>query len=200
MRNTALRGVVARCLSGVCNSLASLLLAASAMALLFTGPFSAAQDSKTPAVLPAPSSGKAIVCIYRVSRFTGSASHDEIFVNDTHLGKLLNGEYEFLEVPAGNVVIAGLPKMYYGGVIQSTGAALAQARQKENERARFEAEAGRTYYYKWTAGAMGTGIKVALVDPSVGAQEMSKLHLSKPPDDTNASQGETKDSAKPGPQ
>jgi hypothetical protein len=167
------------------------------MTLFCTGPVSAAQDSKSPAVLPAPSSGKAIVCIYRVYRFTGSAAHDEIFVNDLHLGKLLNGEYEFAEVPPGTVVIAGLPKMYYGGIIQSTGAALAEARKKENERARFEAEAGKTYYYKWTSGAMATGIKVTAEDPSVGAREMSKLHLSKPPDDTNASQAEKNDSGKP---
>ena len=112
MHNTAFGGVAAPCLSRACKSLASLLLASSAMVFLFTGLVSAAQDSKTSAVLPAPFNGKAIVCIYRVSRFTGSASHDEIFVNDTHLGKLLNGEYEFLEVPAGTVVIAGLPKMY----------------------------------------------------------------------------------------
>jgi hypothetical protein len=196
MRNTAFGGVALRCLSGACISLASFLLASSAMAFLILGPISAAQDSKTPAVLPAPSNGKAIVCIYRVSRFTGSASHDEIFVNDTHLGKLLNGEYEFLEVPAGSVVISGLPKMYYGGIIQSSGAALARARQKENERARFEAEAGKSYYYKWTAGTMGTEIKVTPVDPSIGAREMSKLHLSKPPDDKNAPQAEAKESGK----
>jgi len=170
------------------------------MTFLFTGPVSAAQDSKTPAVLPAPSSGKAIVCIYRVYRFTGSASHDEIFVNDTHLGKLLNGEYEFLEVPAGTAVIAGLPKMYYGSVIMSAGAALNDARKKENERARFEAEAGKTYYFKWTAGTMATMIKVTPVDPSTGAKEMSKLHLSKPPDDTDASQAGKEDSGKPAPQ
>jgi hypothetical protein len=180
-------------------SLAGLLLASSAMAFLFTGPVSAAQDSKTPAVLPAPSNGKAIVCIYRVYRFTGSASHDEIFVNDTHLGKLLNSEYEFLEVPPGTVVISGLPKMYYGSIIMSAGAALAEARKKENERARFEAEAGNTYYFKWTAGTMATMIKVTPVDPSVGAKEMSKLHLSKPPDDTDASKTETKDTGNPAP-
>jgi hypothetical protein len=111
-----------------------------AVPFLFLGSVSATpSDSKSLAVLPAPSAGKAIVCIYRVSRFTGSASHDEVFVNDTHLGKLLNGEYEFLEVPAGTVVINGLPKMYYGSAIMSAGAALAQARKKENERARFEA-------------------------------------------------------------
>ena len=104
------------------------------MAFLFTGPISVAQDSKTPAVLPAPSSGKAIVCIYRTYRFTGSASHDELYVNGTHLGKLLNSEYAFMEVPPGTVVISGLPKEYYGGVIMSAGAA-AESSQAERKRA-----------------------------------------------------------------
>jgi hypothetical protein len=158
------------------------LLAICAFAYLFTGPLVVAQDKKQASVLPAPSTGKAIVCIYRVGRFTGSASHDELYVNGTHLAKLLNGEYAFIEVAPGTVVISGLPKMYYGSAIMSAGAALAQARQKENERARFEAEAGSTYYFKWTAGTMATGIKVTQVDPLVGAPEMAKLHLSKPPD------------------
>jgi len=186
MRNTAFSG-----------SLANLLFAFSATAVVFTGPISVAGDSKTPAVLPAPSEGKAIVCIYRVGRFTGSAAHDELYVNDTHLSKLLNSEYAFMEVAPGTVVISGLPKMYYGGIIQSTGAALNEARKKENERARFEAEAGKTYYFKWTSGAMATGIKVTPEDPAVGAKEMSKLHLSKPPDDKDAAKPETKDTDKP---
>lgn len=184
MRKTAISGAAAWYRRATCKPLACLLLAFSAMAFLFTGPVSVAQESKTPAVLPAPSNGKAIVCIYRTGRFTGSAAHDELYVNDIHLAKLLNGEYAFTEIAPGTVVISGLPKMYYGGIIQSTGAALAKARKKENERARFEAEAGKTYYFKWTSGAMATGIKVTAQDPSVGAREMSKLHLSKPPDDT----------------
>jgi hypothetical protein len=167
------------------------------MAFLFTGTFSVPQESKTPAILPAPTEGKAIVCIYRTYRFTGSASHDEIFVNDTHLGKLLNSEYMFTEVPPGTVVISGLPKMYYGSVIMSAGAALNQARQKENERVRFEAEAGKTYYFKWTAGTMATMIKVTPVDSGVGAKEISKLHLSKPADDKEEAKPETKESGKP---
>jgi len=183
MRNTVSSGVAAFCPRGACRSLASLLLAFSAMAFLFTAPISAADDSKTPAVLPAPSSGKAIVCIYRVYRFTGSSSHDELYINGTHLAKLLNSEYAFLEVPPGTVVISGLPKEYYGSVIMSAGAALNQARQKENERARFEAEAGKTYYFKWTAGPMATGIKVTPENPEKGAKEIRKLHPSKPVDD-----------------
>ena len=90
----------------------SLLLAFSAMAFLFAGPISLAQDSKTPGVLPAPSSGKAIVCIFRTYRFTGSSSHDELFINGTHLAKLLNSEYAYMEVPPGTVVISGVPKKY----------------------------------------------------------------------------------------
>jgi hypothetical protein len=182
MRTSAFSGVAPSRLKRTCRSLASLLLAICAFAFLLTGPLVVAQDKKQASVLPAPSGGKAIVCIYRVGRFTGSASHDELYVNGTHLAKLLNGEYAFMEVAPGTVVISGLPKMYYGSAIMSAGAALAQARQKENERARFEAEAGSTYYFKWTAGTMATGIKVTQVDPLVGAPEMAKLHLSKPPD------------------
>jgi hypothetical protein len=169
------------------------------MAFLFTGPIAVAQDSKTPAAVPAPSGGKAIVCIYRVYRFTGSASHDDLYVNGSHLAKLLNSEYAFVEVPPGTVVISGLNKMYYGSVIMSTAAAINQATQKENERARFEAEAGKTYYFKWTAGTMGTMIKVTPVDAKLGAKEMSKLHLSKPIDDKEEAKPETKDTDK-GPQ
>ena len=197
MRNTVFSSVAAFCPRGACRSLASLLLAFGAMAFVFSGPISVAQDSKTPGVLPAPSSGKAIVCIYRTYRFTGSSSHDELYVNGTHLGKLLNSEYEFTEVPAGTVVITGLPKEYYGGITMSVAAAANQARQKENERARFEAEAGKTYFFKWTAGAFATGIKVTPEDPEKGAKEIRKLHLSKPVDDKEEAKPETKDTDKP---
>lgn len=192
MRNTATGSAAVFCLRGACNSLASLLLACTAMALLFSAPFSIAQDSKGPAVLPAPSPGKAIVCIYRTYRFTGSAAHDEIFVNTTDLGRLLNSEYMFTEVPPGTVVIAGLPKMYYaGGVAMSSYTAISNAAKKENERTRFEAEAGRTYYLKWTSEPLATGIKVTMQDPSVGAKEMKKLHLSRPPDTPEAAGSES---------
>jgi len=181
--NTGFRDVAGFWAKAACKLLAS-LVALTAIAFLFAGPFCVAQDSKTPTVLPAPSRGKAMVCIYRTYRFTGSASHDEIYVNGTHLGRLLSDEYEFIEVPPGTVVIVGLPKMYYvGGVVVSSYTAISNATKKENERARFEAEAGKTYYFKWTAGAMETGIKVTPEDPEKGAKEIRKLHLSKPPDD-----------------
>jgi hypothetical protein len=183
MRNTARRSIPTFHLRSIGRALAIHSLIFFALALLFTSPLSAAQDSKTPVVLPSPSASKALVCIYRTYRFTGSAAHDEVFINDTHVGKLLNSEYAFTEVDPGTVIIAGLPKMYYGSAAMSIGAALNQARQKENERARFEAEAGKTYYFKWTSGAMATMIKVTPVDPGVGAKDIRKLHLTKPPDD-----------------
>jgi hypothetical protein len=197
MRNTAFSGVALVRLMGIFTSPASLLLAVCALAFLFTGPLAVAQDSKKASVLPAPSQGKAIVCIYRVSRFTGSSSHDELYINGIHLGKLLNGEFAFMEVPPGTVVVAGLPKEYYGSLIMSAGAALNQARQKENERIRFEAEADKTYYLKWTAGAFATDIKVTSEDPSVGAKEMSKLHLAKPPEEPDQAKPESKDAGQP---
>ena len=190
MRNTIFSCVAAFCPKGASRSLASILLAFTAIAFLLAAPISLAQDS----AVPAPSSGKAIVCIFRTYRFTGSATHDELYVNGTHLAKLLNSEYAFMEVPPGTVVISGSPKMYYaGGAAMSTYTALSNAERKENERARFEAEAGKTYYYKWTSGAMATGIKVEPVDPEKGAKEVRKLHLSKPVDDKD----ETKPEAKP---
>jgi hypothetical protein len=191
MSNTVLSGL-AVCRRGACKSPASLLLVLSALTLLTIGPMALAQNS----VLPAPSSGKAIVCIYRTYRFTGSSAHDELYVNGTHLAKLLNSEYAFMEVPPGTVVISGLPKEYYGSVIMSVGAAANQARQKENERARFEAEAGKTYYFKWTSEPFATGIKVTAEDPGKGAKEIRKLHLSKPVDDKQEAQPETKDTEK----
>lgn len=168
------------------------LLVLSAMALLVPGTILLAQDS----TVPAPSAGKAIVCIYRTYRFTGSSAHDELYVNGTHLAKLLNSEYAYMEVPPGTVVISGLPKEYYGSVIMSVGAAANQARQKENERARFEAEAGKTYFFKWTSGPMATGIKVTAEDAAKGAKEVRKLHLSKPVDDKEEGKPEAKDTDK----
>ena len=197
MPNTAFSGVAPVRLSGTFTSLTCLVFALCALAFLITGPLAFGQDKKEASVLPAPSAGKAIVCIYRVGRFTGSASHDELYINDIHLAKLLNGEYAFMEVPPGTTVIAGLPKMYYGSLIMSAGAALAETRKKENERARFEAEAGKTYYYKWTAGTMATGIKVTAEDPAVGAKEMSKLHISKPPEEKEGDQKKIDEAKKP---
>jgi hypothetical protein len=178
---------------------AIILLACCAMLLFCRSFVAAAQDQKPAAPAApdqpqttsparemsppptAPSAGKALVYIYRVGRITGSASHDHLYVNGVYLAYLKNGEYAGMEVGPGTVVVTGLPEMYYsGGIAMSTYAAVNNTTKKENERIRFEAEAGKTYYLKWTSSTMATGIKVTQMDPAVGAKEMSKLHLSKP--------------------
>jgi hypothetical protein len=176
MHHTAIGGAADCRAKGPFRFLVTLLLACCV--LTFAGSASA-EAAKPPT---APSAGKALVCIYRVSRFVGSAAHDTLYVNDLLLGTLLNGEYMCTEVAPGTVVVSGLPKMYYGGVTQSVGAALAEARKKENERARIDVEANKSYYLKWTSEAMATGIKVTPVDAATGTKEMSKLHPSKPPE------------------
>jgi len=133
-----------------------------------------------------PSQGKALVYIYRVGKVLGSAFHDHLYVNGVYLAYLKNNEYAWIEVDQGTVVVTGFPEMYYsGGIAMSTYAAVKNTTKKENERIRIEAVAGKTYYLKWTSSTMATGIKVTLVDPEVGAREMSKLHLSKPVEQPN---------------
>ena len=186
MHNTALSAIARDSRGmGAFRSAATLLLSCCALAFAAnpsTAAAQAAQNSNPASAPSAPSAGKALICIYRTSRFVGSAAHDNLFVNGVFLATLLNGEYACTEAPPGTVVVSGLPKMYYGGVIQSTGAALNDATKKENERIRIEAEAGKTYYLKWTSEAMASGIKVTPVDAATGAKEMRKLHPSKAPE------------------
>ncbi len=204
MRNVTPDGV-ARVKSALQVS-ATILLAFCALTLFVSRPAASAQDAKpdTPAqdakaaavsIPPptAPSPGKALIFIYRVGRFVGSAAHDHLYVNGVYLAYLKNGEYAGMEVDPGTVVVTGFPEMYYaGGVVVSSYAGIKNATKKENERIRLDAETGKTYYLKWTSGTMATGIKVTPQDPGVGAREMSKLHLAKPveqPDDKTKNGG-----------
>jgi len=186
MRNTRLDRVVRVCRAkSAFHFLATILLAVFALLLFGSLAPASAQDAKPIPPPTAPSAGKALVYIYRVGRFTGSASHDHLYVNGVYLDYLKNGEYAGMEVGPGTVVVTGLPEMYTVDIFTAAGAAVNDATRKENERIRFEAEAGKTYYLKWTSSTMATGIKVTQVDPAVGVREMSKLHLSKPVEQPN---------------
>ena len=196
MHNTAVRGAACTCcVKRVFHLSATILLFCFALAFAGILPAAAAQppQNSQPAAAPtAPSAGKALICIYRTSRFVGSAAHDHLYVNGVFLATLLNGEYACTETQPGTVVVSGLPKMYYGGVIQSTGAALNEATKKENERIRIEAEASKTYSMKWTSEAMATGIKVTQVDEATGTREIKKLHVSKPAEEKDSDKQEAK--------
>jgi len=139
-------------------------------------------DSKPQPPPTTPSAGHALICVYRVTRVVGAAAHDSLFVNGVYLATLHIGEYATTEVAPGTVVVSGTPKMYYGGVIISSAAAVNDATKKENERLRMEVEEGKTYYMKWTSGAFATGIKVTPVDQATGVKEMKTLQLAKPPE------------------
>ena len=150
----------------------------------------------------APSEGKAIICIYRPGGAVGSAAHDHLYVNGVYLATLLNGEYAWVEVDPGTVVVTGMAKMYYGpSVIMSTAAAVNQTRGQA-ERIRVQALEGKTYYMKWSSGMFASGIKVVLVDPGTGAKEMHKLHPSKPAttgEDKSGSPADTSAPSQPSP-
>jgi hypothetical protein len=154
-------------------------------------PGPAASPAKEMPPMPAaPSEGKAIICIYRPGGAVGSAAHDHLYVNGVYLATLLNGEYAWVEVDPGTVVVTGMAKMYYGpSVIMSTAAAVNQTRGQA-ERIRLQALEGKIYYMKWSSGMFASGIKVVLVDPETGAKEMHKLHPSKPAN-TGEDKGET---------
>jgi hypothetical protein len=162
------------------------LLACCALMLSVGAQVAAAQgttDAKPQPPPTKPTAGNALICIYRLTRIVGSATHDSLFVNGVFLATLHSGEYACTEVAPGTVVVSGTPKMYYGpSVIMSSAAALTDATKKENERIRIEVEAGKTYYLKWTSGVFATGVKVTPVDEATGAKEMSKLHPSKAPE------------------
>jgi len=184
--------------------------------LLLCGPFVAAAQDQQPAAsgtqqqaappakemppMPAaPSAGKAIVCIYRVAGALGSAAHDHLYVNGVYLATLLNGEYAWVEVEPGRVIVTGAARMYYGpSVIMSSAAAVNQARG-QSERIRVEAEPDRIYYMKWTSGMFASDIKVQLMDAKVAAKDMHKLHPSKPAN-TGEDKSETPNTAATPPQ
>ena len=211
---------------GAYHSFATILLACCALAFATGLPTVAAQapqDSKQPAstqstptpaspaaaepapqnstpanacASPAPSSGKALVCVYRQSRALGSAAHDNLFINGIFLAKLLNGEYASMEVPPGTVVVTGLPRMYYGPSVIMSSAAAANETRKESERIRFDAEAGKTYYLKWTSGMFASGITVTPMNVETGARELGKLHPSKNTDPKEVAKDEGKEGGK----
>jgi len=152
------------------------------LALLCGSVPASSQDAKTAAIAPpaAPSPGKALVYIYRIYNFVGSAAHDHLFINGIYWAYLKNSEYAWMEVDPGNVSVTGTTATYTVDVFTAAATATHDATKKENERIHFNAEAGKSYYLKWTSSTMGTGVKVTMMDAEKGAKEMSKLHLSDP--------------------
>ena len=181
MRNIPLDRVVRVCRAeGAFHILAANLLAFFALLLLGAMTSASAQDAKPAPPPSAPSPGKALVYIYRPYNFVGSAAHDHLFINGIYWAYLKSSEYAWMEVDPGKVVVSGTTAMYTVDIVTAAATAAHEATKKENERIHFDAEAGKTYYLKWSSEPMGAGVKVAMMDPQKGAKEMSKLHLSAP--------------------
>jgi len=136
-----------------------------------------AQETKEPPPPSAPSPGKALVYIYRPYNFIGSAAHDHLFINGIYWAYLKESEYAWMEVDPGAVVVSGTTAEYTVDVVTAAASAAHEATKKENERIRFNAEAGKTYYLKWSSEPMGTDVKVTMMDAKKAAKEVSKLHL-----------------------
>jgi len=188
MRDTTLGGVDRIHRAGSAHHIpATILLAFFALALFGGLTPASAQDAKPAAPPSAPSPGKALVFIYRTYSFVGSAAHDHLFINGIYWAYLKSSEYAYMEVDPGTVVVSGSTATYTVDVFTAAATAAHDATKKENERIHFNAEAGKTYYLKWTSGTMGTGVKVTMEDPGKGAKEMAKLHLSEPVKQPDAS-------------
>jgi hypothetical protein len=169
---------------------AAAFLAFIALALFGGAALASAQEEAKPVAAPppsAPSPGKALVYIYRTYRLTGSSSHDHLFLNGVYWAYLKNSEYAWMEADPGSVSVTGSTESYYaGGIAVASYTAVKNSTKKENERIRFDVEAGKTYYLKWTAAPLGLGAKVEMMDEGKAAKEISKLKLSDPvkqPDD-----------------
>ena len=112
--------------------LATNLLAVFALLLFGSLTPASAQDAKPAPPPTAPSAGKALVYIYRVGRFVGSAAHDHLYVNGIYLAYLKNSEYAGMEVDPGTAVVTGSTEMYYaGGVAMSSYAGIKTAQRRK---------------------------------------------------------------------
>jgi hypothetical protein len=124
---------------------------------------------------PPPPSGKALIYVYRKGSIVGAAGYSRIYVNGELQGSLSNGGYETCNVPEGTVSFSTLCRAIWAlpGI-----AALTRLQQEQNERLRFQAEAGKTYYIKWSIGD-----KMKLVDTETGSKDIEGLHLVTPEKD-----------------
>jgi hypothetical protein len=111
-----------------------------------------------------------VVYVYRKGNFVGAATESHIFVNGKHLTKLRNSAYAPALVSPGPVLFSTLPRINWALPVL---AALSSLEQKQYERLRFDAEAGKTYYVQWSIGD-----KMKLVDAKNGERDIQGLRLS----------------------
>jgi hypothetical protein len=123
-------------------SVASMVLAASALAQESPAPAPAAAQNAEPATAPAPAaapeSATGTVVFFRPSKFVGAAIGFKVRENGAELGKLRNGKYFILKVAPGT-------HQY-------------DVHSETKDVLNLEVEAGQTYYVQ---GVLGVGIIAA---------------------------------------
>jgi hypothetical protein len=118
--------------------------------------------ASTSAAKPEP---QALIYIYRQRHTLGAAGHPIIFVNHEYLGELHNSDYAQYKVPSGTVLV-GATNAIMGSQVPGEEAV--------RVRVEIDAEAGKTYYLKWSVSSSGG--KMQLVDAAKGAKEIKGLH------------------------
>lgn len=112
----------------------------------------------------APSSGEAIINVYRPDRFPGSANVYHLVANGQHIAEVSNGGYCVYRAEPGNVSFSTELRPGVGTILPAL-------LMKEQELITVPAEAGETYYVRFDV----MGPSMELVPPAEGAAEIADL-------------------------
>ena len=121
-----------------------------------------------------PESGKAVIYVYRLGKLLGAANYWLLYADKAYVGKMLNSNYVRVEAAPGTVVFSQLHQMHDVTLLWALGN-MVEKDVKEIDR--FQVEAGKTYYIRWTLHM--TGPKMELMDQDQGEKEMSSCHPNK---------------------
>ncbi len=123
------------------------------------------QEPKPESTSPATPDPYALINVYRLGRMLGALGHPAIFINHEYMGELDNSSYVQYRLGSGTVVVTATFAII-GPDVPGEGSVRA--------RVEIQAEAGKTYYLKWSVS--GGGGKMQLMDAAKGAKEIKGLH------------------------
>lgn len=107
-------------------------------------------------------SSKAVIYVYRKSRFVGAANTAEIFINNHYAGKLVNGSYCTYVTEPGRIEIKALQKV----PIIFVAAALISKLAGKQPLIEFTADLGREYFLEFNVA--GYKVKQVSKDKALG--------------------------------
>ena len=129
---------------------------------------------------PSPTTGKALIYVYRKSSALGVVGYDKVYVNDSFIGAIRSGGYAKCEVPQGTAVFYVTPRVAWSPVALDL-ALLTNFQKKQYEKLRIDVDAGKTYYVNLYVAFAGHEMKVK--DQATGAKEIRKLKLANAEED-----------------